>query len=181
MKPDTSEELGAADALKTTKKLNANDKQSLRKAIVALLAPKIDSFGKSPQQKLQQLIDETRIKPVDLNGDGVTEIIVQAGDDESCSPTGNCTFWILARSGVGFKTILKRGAVQTFSIQDAKTNGYRDLVLEMHGSAFDQGLYVYRFRDGRYQRAGCYNASWQRLVGDDYIDLKKPDITPCSR
>jgi hypothetical protein len=51
----------------------------------------------------------------------------------------------------------------------------------MHGSATEQGLFVYRFANGRYRRSACYDANWQRLVGDEWQDLKEPMITPCGR
>jgi hypothetical protein len=43
---------------------------------------------------------ETRVKYVDLDGDGKPEVIAQAGGEKSgCSPTGNCPLWVLRRRG----------------------------------------------------------------------------------
>src|SRR5262245_48204554 len=94
---------------------------------------------------------KTRIKFLDLNGDGVPEAICQSFDTESCSPTGNCSFWIFQKSGTGYKLLLSKRAIQTFTIQNGQTSGYYDVVLGMHGSATEQGLTVYQFRDGRYR------------------------------
>jgi hypothetical protein len=77
---------------------------------------------------------------------------------------------------------LEKGAVQDFTIQPTQTNGYFDLVLGMHGSATEQSLFLYQFRDGRYRRTGCYDANWTYLGKDgEYHHLKQPRITACKK
>lgn len=124
---------------------------------------------------------DTRVRLVDLNGDGVPEVISQASGD-ICSPTGNCPFWVFQKTGAKYRLILEKWAVQDFTVQPTQTNGYFDLVLGMHGSATEQGLFLYQFRDGRYRKAGCYDANWTYLGKDgEYHDLKQPRITPCKK
>ena len=122
---------------------------------------------------------ETRIKVADLNGDGIPEVIAQAAGD-ICSPTGNCPFWVFKKTASGYMLILKRGAIQNFTIQPTRTSGYSDLVLGMHGSATEQGLFLYQFRQGKYRLTACYDANWTYMDKNDRIhDLKDPRITPC--
>jgi hypothetical protein len=130
-----------------------------------------------------KLAAETRVKFVDLNGDGVPEVIAQpVGNNYVCSPTGNCAFWVFQKTAGGYKLIAEKGAVQTFTIQRTRTNGFLDLVLNMHGSATSRGLYVYRFRDGKYRRTDCYGANWTYLGKDGEVhDLEEPRITPCKK
>jgi len=99
-----------------------------------------------------------------------------------CSPTGNCPFWVFRKMKAAYRLLLEKEAIQTFTIQRTQTNGYLDLVLGMHGSATEQGLFVNQFRDGRYRRTACYDASWTYLGNDgENHDLKVPRITPCPK
>jgi hypothetical protein len=123
---------------------------------------------------------ETRVTLVDLNGDGISEIIAQGSDEEPCTLTGNCALWVFMRSGNGYKLILERGAIQTFGICSSRTNGFKDLVLGQHGSAFEQTLYIHRFANGRYDKKSCYDERFERLMGDEVQQLEEPDITPCT-
>lgn len=153
--------------------ITAQERASLRNALAK-------QFEGDPQAEKQA--GETRIKLVDLNGDGVSEVIAQAVGNVNCSPTGNCLFRAFQKTAFGYKAILEKGAVQSFTIQSTRTNGYLDLVLGMHGSATEQTLYLYQFRQGKYQRTACYEANWEYLDKNDEIhELKEPRITPCRR
>ena len=121
---------------------------------------------------------DTRVLTTDLNHDGLSEIIAQPVGNEFCSPTGNCPFWVFRKTGSIYKLVLN-GLGQTFTLQPNYTNGFRDIVVAMHGSAFDQELKLYRYRNGRYYRESCYDASWQARDNPEVI-LKEPRITPCA-
>lgn len=131
--------------------------------------------------QLRQVARETRIEFVDLAGHGRKEVIAQAGGANSdCSPTGNCPLWVLRRQADGFHVILSASSEQTFTIQTTQTNGLHDLVLGMHGSAFESELRLYKFDGSRYKQRGCYEASWQ--VIDEHGNaqhLKEPRISAC--
>ena len=121
----------------------------------------------------------TRVKLVDLDGDGRPEVIAQ-GIGDVCSRTGNCPFWVFQRVASGYKVILEKGAVQTFTVQPTRSNDYSDLLLSMHGSATEQELYSYQFGHGRYRSIACYDANWSYLDENGRIhELKRPRITPC--
>jgi hypothetical protein len=125
---------------------------------------------------------ETLVQLVDLNRDGAPEVIAQAVGDIMCSPTGNCHFWVFQKTSSGYRLILEKGAAQGFTVQPNRTSGYSDLVLNMHGSATEQGLYLYQFKQNRYQRTACYEANWTYLdTNDEVRELEEPRITPCKR
>ncbi len=167
------------DRLSEIKTISPVERAALIKAISIQLRPGSKIWNSSSEKKLLQAVMETRVTLVDLNGDGISEVIAQASDEKSCSPTGNCAFWVFMRSGNGYKLILEKGAVQTVGICSSRTNGFNDLVLGQHGSASEQTLYIYRFANGRYGKKLCYDVRFERLVGDEVQELEEPDITPC--
>lgn len=133
-------------------------------------------------KKIRAKAENVAVKLIDLNGDGVPEVIAQSFGFDICSPTGNCPIWVLQRAGRKYKIILGRNAIQTFTIQPTRTSGYIDLVLGMHGSATEQELFVYRFRNGRYRQTECYDPNWTHLGKDgEYHELKEPRIARCNR
>lgn len=92
----------------------------------------------------------------------------------------NCRFLQKAKSE--YRLILEKRAAEGFTIQPNRTNSYSDLVLNMRGSATEQGLYLYRFSQGRYRRLACYDANWTYLDKNDEVkELQEPHITPCRR
>jgi len=120
-----------------------------------------------------------RVKAVDLGENGAREFVVQDSNDQSCSPTGNCEFWILQQNADKYSVILHRIATQTFTIQSTLTNGFHDIVLGQHGSATESGLTLYRFDGARYRRVACYDAAWTMIGKDDEVhELKEPRMTP---
>jgi hypothetical protein len=46
---------------------------------------------------------------------------------------------------------------------------------------FDDEKPDYRYKDGNYHDAGCYDASWTVTEGDIVRELKEPQITPCGQ
>jgi hypothetical protein len=162
-----------------------NIESSERKRLVTVIAHALRDSGVVEdggvsEQQLAQVAAETRIKYVDLNGDGKAEVVAQAGGEESgCSPTGNCPFWILHRRGESYEILLD-GEAQTFTIQRTRTKGYLDIVLSRHGSAFESEARTYTF-DGKFYREGsCFDVEWAALDSDDKMHtLKNPRITPC--
>lgn len=162
----------ASDTVRASKGISPAERTMLLNALAA-------RFKGDPNPKNEAA--DTRVRLVDLNGDGVPEVISQASGD-ICSPTGNCPFWVFQKTGTRYMLILENGAVQDFTIQPTQTNGYFDLVLGMHGSATEQGLFVYQFRGGRYRRTGCYDANWTYLAKDgEYHHLKQPRVTACKK
>jgi hypothetical protein len=122
-------------------------------------------------------IGTLRLKFIDLNSDGVPEIIVQAGDDDHYSPTGNCVFWVLKASENSYTVLLRRGSVQSFSVETRKTNEYIDLVTSTHGSATYSDLKLFRYDGRSYRLADCASSDYSYQDKDgEYHTLQKPKI-----
>ncbi len=128
----------------------------------------------SPMERAEQ----TLVKLIDLNGDGIPEVIAQPIGN-ICG-AANCPLYVFQKTGTNYRVILEKGAAQTVTVQRTRTNGYLDVVVGMHGSATEEGLFVYQFREGRYRRTHCYNESFEELGKDGEVhELEKPRITPC--
>lgn len=140
-----------------------------------------DSNEPLSEPKARSVAAETRIEFVDLTGHGRNEAIAQAGGEGSdCSPTGNCPFWVLHRERDGYHVILDADSAQTFTIQPNRTRGYNDIVVGMHGSAFESMLTLYKYNGSSYEDVACYNATWQVIDKDGNAQyLKEPRITRC--
>ncbi len=150
-----------------------------REALLRALAPNFNDYPAPPSP--MERAAQTLVNFVDLNADGVPEVIAK-GSGDACSPTGNCSIYVLQKSGTTYRVILEKGAGKTVTVQKTRTNGYRDIVIGMHGSATEQGLFVYQFGDGRYRRTHCYNASFTyRDENGEIHELEKARITPCQK
>lgn len=171
-----SQELGWQQNIGRNKNLAEPERSRLMSVIIAQLQRQ--DFGSDDE--LRASAADTRIKYVDLNLDGKLEVIAQAGGQHSgCSPTGNCPFWIFQRIGAKYAVLLSSEA-QTFTIQPARSNGFSNLVLSRHSSAFESELRSYKFDGQRYLESGCFQAEWQKLGNDgEYLRLDRPVITPC--
>jgi|SRR5271169_1192894 len=174
-----SEELTWRESISRSKTLSAKKRAGLIKAVASQFRPFMSDMGIESEQQLREVAAQTRIKAVDLSGKGVGEFVAQSVNDRSCSPTGNCEFWVLRQNGDKYSVILHRIATQTFTIQPTLTSGFHDLVLGQHGSATDQGLTLYRFDGSKYRRIACYDADWSFLGKDgEYHTRKEPHLTP---
>jgi hypothetical protein len=170
-----SQELTAERSLRSAN-LPKIEKASLAKALANQLKPMMADLGIESDKQFQEAILDTRIEMVDLNGDGSPEVIAQG--IPGCSPTGNCPFWIFQRMTHGYKLLLD-GFGQTFTVQRSRTNGFRDIVVAMHGSSTESTLTLYRYASSRYHDVECYEAAWSVLEGDTTRQLKEPRISPC--
>jgi hypothetical protein len=130
----------------------------------------------SPMERAEQ----TRVKFIDLNGDGAPEVIAQPIGD-ICG-AANCPLYVFQKIGTNYRAVLRKGAAQTVTVQRTRTNSYLDVVVGMHGSATEEALFVYQFSEGRYRRTHCYNESFAELGKDGEIhEHESPRITPCQQ
>jgi hypothetical protein len=173
-----NEELTRKDSLRQAK-LTPTEKVAISKAITDQLRPDMFSAGFESEEQLKNIALDARIKMVDLDGDSAHELIAQGGDPEVCSPTGNCFFWLFRKTNRNFKLLLYAEGIQMFTIQRTRTNGFRDIVLAMHGSAAATQLMLYKYSNGAYHDVACYNANWTVLEADTLRELTEPSITPC--
>ena len=122
-----------------------------------------------------------RLKLLDLNGDQIPEVIAQATSHFWCGATGNCSVWIFSKSGKTYKSILGKEDINSylgFTVSPQRSNGYVDLVFNQHESAYQQDLFLFKFREGKYRASDCREADW-KVPGDEDTTAKEPRITPC--
>lgn len=120
---------------------------------------------------------KANVRAIDLNADGVPEVLAQSSDELSCSPTGNCVFWIFQKKLARFTPLLSAEA-QLFKIMTTRNRGYLDIALGRHGSAFESEWRLYKFNGKKYIPMKCWVESY-RTEGSDKM-LEKPRILPCN-
>lgn len=183
-KASEAQELGSEDRIKELKSLDLVERAALIKAIAKQLRPQMTDLEIHSEKELRNVTADTRVKFIDLNGDGVPEVIAQAWEMKAgCGATGNCPIWVFSKSDNGYKLLLGGDGwtFQIFTVQPTVTNGYHDLVLGFHDSASEKTLEVYRFKNGKYRRDECYDADWAPIDAKGWHWLKNPVITPCKR
>lgn len=105
-----------------------------------------------------------RAEQLDLSGNGKVELAVQGADDCMCGATGNCAFWIMRKSSHGYEVLLDTDLTQTFSVEDTRSHGYKDLFTASSG-AVTQDIRRYRFDGHKYKLSDCILATFP--TGDD--------------
>jgi hypothetical protein len=183
-----AEELSYKHALTTASDLDGAEKAALGDAVAALLRPFKAELEIGSERELRAVVAKTRVKLIDLNGDGAAEVFAQANDFKAgCGATGNCPFWVFAKSEHSYRLLLDSrggqaiGGIEVFRVEPTRTNGFSDLVLGTHDSASERTLYVYHYDGRRYRRSECYNANWLSTEGGSWHVLKNPLITVCGR
>lgn len=158
-------------------RMSDSDKAAIAEAIEAQLRPEMGIPEIESEEELVKAAWNTSIKAVDLDRDGVPEVVAQAM--AGCGAVGNCSFWVFQKTSHGYNLLLD-GYGQTFTIQPENTNGFRDIVVASHSSANDSGLAVFRYKDGSYHEAGCYDANFAPVENGVRRELKEPRVTPAA-
>jgi hypothetical protein len=170
------QELSAEQSLRKAK-VTEEQRKAIAGAIADQIRPMMADLSIESETDLLKAALDTRVKLIDLSADGVREVVAQGM--VNCGATGNCPFWVW-RKGKGKYELLLEGYAQTFTIQESVTNGFYDIVLSTHGSSSSGDLKVYRYHDGAYQEAGCYDYDWDVVEGEKVRELTEPRLTPCS-
>jgi hypothetical protein len=161
-------------ALADYKNIGAGD----RAALLHALAREFSHYP-TPPTPIERA-EGALVKFVDLNGDGIPEVIAQPIGN-ICG-AANCPLDVFQKTGTNYRVILEKGAAQAVTTQETKTNGYLDVIVGMHGSATEQELFVYQFRQGRYWRTHCFDASFTYVDKDGEVhELEGARITPCKK
>lgn len=167
-----AEQIDYRHTINNTKELSPLD----RTALIDAVAARIRDIALEAEQPVRAIAAEMPIKLVDLNGDGKPEIVAQAsGTKSGCSPTGNCPFWLFQRVTGGYSVLLDSEA-QIFRVQANSTNGFRDIVLSRHSSAFESEVTEYKFNGSSYVSSACYDFQW----GTADQTFKQPHVKPCN-
>ena len=163
--------------------LNPSEKTALINTIAALVRPFMADNDIKSEGELRKLVAGTRLKLIDLNGDGKVEVLAQAFDFKvGCGATGNCAFWVFEKKENQYRLLLDTrgpdgiGGIELFTVEPNRTNGFNDLVFAAHDSASEKTLYVYRYKNDHYKMSECYDATWISTNGGTYRELKYPKI-----
>jgi hypothetical protein len=178
-------ELDYNRTIRNSPDLNPTDRAALLKTVAALIRPFMADLEIDSERELRKIAGDTRIEFIDLNGDGIPEVIAQpVGMNAGCGATGNCPMWVFIKATDGYQLLLDTrnkegyGGVELLTVEEARTKGFRDIVLAAHDSASEKTLLVYRYRNCLYRESGCYDANWLSWVGEVHF-LKQPVITKC--
>ena len=114
-----------------------------------------------------------RVGSIVLAEDGSQQVLVQ-GPRLFCGANGNCSYWIFIRHRGQLRLILD--AAGAFLLRNTFSHGFRDVVLERHMSAFEEGFAVYRWNGTKYEQADCYSVKHDRDDPD-----KPPVIAGCGK
>jgi len=173
----STEELGSKQNLSENQQFSSEERKALADALTRQLRAQNSS---SSDEELRSLAMKSRVRYTDLNDDGKPEVIVQSADVTTCSPTGNCQFWVLRKVKNQYSVLLDETA-QAFTVQPGSTNSFHDLVLTLHGSAFASDGKLLRF-DGRgYTLVESFAIEWYSRDQEGAFDrrLPEPKITEC--
>jgi hypothetical protein len=77
-------------------RITERDRKAIAAAIQEELRPNMKDLNIDSEEKLREVALKTRVKMIDLSGDGIPEVVAQAIPD--CSPTGNCSVWIFRKA-----------------------------------------------------------------------------------
>jgi hypothetical protein len=117
--------------------------------------------------------------PVDLNRDGVPELIVH-GTRDMCAPVGNCPYYVFEKMPGGYRLLLEVAAVENLIPQKTVTKGHSDLWSWQHGSATESFFRYYKFDGTKYKTTRCYDHRYVLLGADHNGNPRfshKPKIT----
>ena len=183
-----AQELSRSNTIQSSSEILPDEKAALIEAVAEQIRPYTSYLQIGSESELYNIAAKTRIELVDLNEDGITEVLAQANDSKAgCGATGNCSFWVFQRSGTTFQKILDSrckdgvGGIQLFTINPSRMNGFHDIVLADDVSTPESTLRVYRYRDGQYRQTECYKANWISTKDNQLRRLENPELTPCAR
>ncbi len=101
---------------------------------------------------------------VDLNSDGVPEIIVtQSGENFWCI-SHNCPIWIYKKDGTKYTRILG-GNFAAYEFLEETENGYHNFATIGHSSAAESYIYIYSFDKTGYKKQKCVKQTYSRGKG----------------
>ncbi len=112
-----------------------------------------------------------------------TLIAVRGRSTCLCGATGNCEFWVYRSHRGKYEIILHADMVNNFGFLKDRTDGYRDLVLWSHDSAFRSPVRLFQF-DGKEYKEAC---GWEEeyigheLPGGGWVGNPKPRISSNAR
>lgn len=130
-----------------------------RASLNVFLSDKEWSTRISPESEWPKAIWEARIKLMDLDGDGIPEVLLMGGGLES-SGDGNSSFRILKKLGNSYK-VLYDGTAERVNFDTRRDAKHPIVVLYGHDSAYEGGLELYQIgADGTLHNLANYDVYW---------------------
>ena len=155
--------------------LSTAEKAAVRKAASKAIRECVADPGPGDPRTAEGLFNSLRVRRVPLNVSGEQGVLVQGNGVCMCGAVGNCSFWLITEKASGYEVVLQTIGIQTFEIEKASSDGYFDVILGGHGSAWETDLSLYHYTGKYYRRGACALLSYQ---GDHFESLKVPKITP---
>jgi hypothetical protein len=159
-------------------RLRGIDKDRLQQALAAALSEWLvpDVFEPADSNAIALGV---RIRVIRLSGGSPPAVLAQTGSLETgCSPVGNCPIWIFEKRGPEYVRILEAQG-QTLQLRHRKKQPYPEVLIGGHASAFETELIVYRMRDGLYNPAECFYATY--VATGPATSSRHPQVRACKK
>ena len=137
-------------------RVSVQDKQEIFAATLRRLREEDWADGQS-ESELREAALETRVRLVDLDGDGIPEV-VELGWVGQSSGDGNSAVRILKRTARGYR-VLCSGSAERVNV-DLRDKARPLVVAYAHDSASEGNLTVWRVAGGVASKAGEYEVRW---------------------
>lgn len=115
-----------------------------------------NSFNDAERAEERKAILKFQFGSIALARDGGPQILVRE-TASFCGATGNCSMWIVARHGPELRLALGTEG-QVLIVRSSLTQGFHDIAVGLHESAFWRDYTVYRWGSFGYERVDCYAA-----------------------
>lgn len=127
---------------------------------------------------VDKLVNDITFRPIDLNGDGASEFIVEGSSSMGVCGSAGCVSWIYERKESTWRQIVDEPINGSISVArgKTKTNGYLDIQLSTQSGAYDQFFHSLKHDGRKYRQHSC--------IEHNYIDsrgniMKRPRISKC--
>jgi len=133
-----------------------------------------NAFSDAQREEERKAIMNFRVGSVALARNGSKQILVR-GTDSFCGATGNCSMWIFVRRAAQLRLALGTEG-QLLIVRDSFTQGFRDIAIGLHDSAFVEQYTVYGWDRVGYKQVDCYSRITP--ISDD-TSPRRPFIEGC--
>jgi hypothetical protein len=144
-----------------------------QRAIVEALKHWNRQIGRKLHADSETSMGSTLVDTVHLGPKNEDDLVLT--DRSGCSPTGNCSMFVLLATQSRYRVVLD-GVGQMYTLKRARSKGLLNIELSMHGSATESTIKGYKFNGSRYLRVSCYN---EIFATSDGTKLDRPRTSPC--
>ena len=100
-----------------------------------------------------------KLRKVDLNRDGESEIIVTGNTYGLCTVRGNCELWGFRKTDNGYEQILRNEWTFKYKILQTYTKGFADIEVDINSSNGNPSNYlnIHKFNGKLYEMKDCFD------------------------